>query len=279
MDIPRIARQPRPRRWIPTFTLVAVIAATTAYASISPANSLDWLRHLASSGDTGAQVELGLAYRDGRYGLKADAGAGVRWLAAAAKAGDAYAADALANAYAVGKGVGTDPDQALYWWRKAAEGGNADAQARLGDALLARGDDDTGLDWLRAAADRGDPGARKELARLYQERSLPEADLHRGENALAAVAERSHDDSLRLVLTVWNTVARGSLAPQTGSALIDRARRGDPVAQYQLAMRYRDGAWGVTCDPGKALLWLRRSARAGNRVAIRTLAEQHNRSN
>jgi TPR repeat protein len=264
----RPIRQTRPRHWVLVSTL---IIAATAYAAVSPARSAAWLQHLAASGDTGAQLELGLAYRDGRYGLKPDPRASMHWLKAAAEEDDAYAADALANACAA-----TNPAQALHWWRLAARGGNPDAQAHLGEALLARGEDREGLEWLRAAADRGDALAHRELLRLYHERGLPEEDLHRGENALSAVAERSNDDSLKALLALWNTVEQGSLAGQTGAALTGRAQAGDPVAQYQLAMRYRDGAWGVTRDAQKELMWLKRSAQAGNRLAVQALSELEN---
>jgi uncharacterized protein len=61
--------------------------------------------------------------------------------------------------------------------------------------------------------------------------------------------------------------------------LISHAQQGDPVAEYQLAMRYRDGAWSVTRNPQQALTWLQRSAAAGNRVAAQTLAETGHHSN
>lgn len=265
MRILRPIRKIRPSHWVLVSTL---IIAATAYAAVSPARDAAWLKHLATSGDTGAQLELGLAYRDGRYGLRPDPVASMRWLKAAAEENDAYAADALANAYAA-----TNPAQALHWWRLAARGGNPDAQAHLGEALLARGEDREGLEWLRAAADRGNALARRDLQRLYHERGLPEEDLHRGDNALSAVAERSNDDSLKALLALWHTVEHGSLASQTGAALTGRAQAGDPVAQYQLAMRYRDGAWGVTRDRHKELMWLKRSAQAGNRLAVQALNE------
>lgn len=59
---------------------------------------------------------------------------------------------------------------------------------------------------------------------------------------------------------------------QSGAALQRRARDGDPVAQFQLAMRYRDGAWGVDADPRLARAWLEQAARHGNPVALRALA-------
>jgi TPR repeat protein len=40
-------------------------------------------------------------------------------------------------------------------------------------------------------------------------------------------------------------------------------------------MRYRDGSWAVERDPSKAMMWLQRSAAAGNPIAAKTLAEMN----
>ena len=45
------------------------------------------------------------------------------------------------------------------------------------------------------------------------------------------------------------------------------------MAEFQLAARYRDGAWAENRDPAKAYYWLRRSASAGNPLAMRALAD------
>ena len=49
----------------------------------APGQELAWLQQLAAGGDAGAGLQLGLAYRDGRYGLDPDPGRALHWLAAA----------------------------------------------------------------------------------------------------------------------------------------------------------------------------------------------------
>jgi len=49
-----------------------------------------------------------------------------------AAAGNARAQAAVASDYANGQGVRQDYVQAVFWWRKAAEQGLAEAQAELG---------------------------------------------------------------------------------------------------------------------------------------------------
>ena len=248
-------------------------------AAIPADRELAWLSHLAETGNTGAQLQLGLAYREGRYGVKPDARTSLRWLSAAGRGGNAYAADVVANAFAAGQGAPLNPQLARHWWQLAASGGNADAQAHLGEALLAEGKRDQAVAWLRDAADRGDTRAHNELAALYRQQAVPDADLHRGENRLAALGERLDSTGLKAIFATWRTVEADSPLEQTAEALVSRAQQGDPVAEYQLAMRYRDGAWSVTRNPRQAMTWLQRSAAAGNPVAAQTLAETGHHSN
>jgi TPR repeat protein len=49
------------------------------------------------------------------------------------------------------------------------------------------------------------------------------------------------------------------------------------VAEYQLALRYRDGSWGVNANPQLALGWLQMAANHGNPVAMATLADAYDK--
>jgi TPR repeat protein len=60
---------------------------------------------------------------------------------------------------------------------------------------------------------------------------------------------------------------------QSSTSLQAKAQAGDPVAEYQLAMRFRDGAWSVNRDPARALYWLQHAAGDGNLLAMQSLSE------
>lgn len=127
-------------RWLPLAVVaVAVGASSLIGAPNKPRDELDWLSRLANNGDAGAQLQLGLAYRDGRYGLTPDAKTGLYWLRQSAKGGNAYAEDAIANAYAKGQGTAPDEKLAEQWWRKAIKDGDHDARLHLATALIQRG--------------------------------------------------------------------------------------------------------------------------------------------
>ena len=119
--------------------LVAVAASLLLGSNVKPKDELAWLTNMANTGDTGAELQLGLAYRDGRYGMTPDPKTGLYWLRRSAAGGNDYAEDAVGQAYAEGKGVAQDMTQAEQWWRKAVNHGNHEARLHLADALIRAG--------------------------------------------------------------------------------------------------------------------------------------------
>jgi TPR repeat protein len=127
-------------RWLPGLFLVAMILASVLLGSPNKArDELDWLSRLANNGDAGAQLQLGLAYRDGRYDLTPDLKTAMYWLKQSASGGNAYAENALGSAYAKGQGTERDLKLAQQWWRKAVKDGDPEARLHLADTLIRAG--------------------------------------------------------------------------------------------------------------------------------------------
>jgi len=127
-------------RGLPAGLLIIAVAAAALLGSANkPGDELDWLSRLAAEGNSGAQLQLGLAYRDGRYGLTPDAKTGFYWLDKAAEAGNPYAEDAVAKAYAQGQGTERDLKAARQWWEQAIAQGDKEARLHLGEELLQEG--------------------------------------------------------------------------------------------------------------------------------------------
>lgn len=118
-----------------TITIASVLAGTPNTGR----DEVDWLSRLANSGDDGAQLQLGLAYRDGRYGLTPDAGTGLYWLKKSAAGGNAFAEKEIGSAYASGQGAQKSVQLALQWYRKAMRDGDKDARVLLADMLIRSG--------------------------------------------------------------------------------------------------------------------------------------------
>ncbi len=68
------------------------------------------------------------------YGVPQGYAEAVRWWRRAAEQGNANAQSRLGILYDMGQGVPQDYAEAVRWWRRAAEQGNANAQFFLGDA-------------------------------------------------------------------------------------------------------------------------------------------------
>jgi S1-C subfamily serine protease len=93
--------------------------------------AVKWLAKAARQGDAAAQYRLGAMYSEGR-GVATDEKEAAKWLGKAAEQGHVYAQVNLGRKYHTGRGVEQDHSKAATWFRKAAEQGNVDAQYLLG---------------------------------------------------------------------------------------------------------------------------------------------------
>lgn len=104
------------------------------------AQAAQWLKPLASEGDPAAQYRLGVLYYHGQ-GVPEDEVMAVFWWKKAAAHGHAEAMFQLAGAYLFGTQAGrfvADPDrEAAVWYFQAASAGHAEAQYHLGLLFLA----------------------------------------------------------------------------------------------------------------------------------------------
>jgi clan AA aspartic protease (TIGR02281 family) len=177
------------------------------------------------------------------HGVAQDYAQAIAWYRRAADQGNADAQANLGAMYEVGQGVAQDYAQAIAWYRRAADQGNADAQADLG-AMYANGhgvaqDDAQALIWLRKAADHGNADAQANLGAMYE--------MGRGvaQDYAQAVA--------------WYRKA---------------ADQGNVEAQANLGLAYRNGQ-GEPQDYAQALIWFRKAADQGNADAQGTLGAMY----
>ena len=93
---------------------------------------------------------------------------------AAARQGDPEAQYDVAYRYEKGRGVDEDEEEALAWYRKAADQDLAKAQYKLGMCYLkGKGTDpdrQQAREWLRKAAEKGYPPAQYHLGKLFTTR-------------------------------------------------------------------------------------------------------------
>lgn len=124
----------------------------------------DAIAALADQGDAKAQLQLGMAYRDGRAG-RADPALAYQWIARSAQQGYADAQYVLGSLHLAGHGVLQSFPSAIEWFERAAQQNHADAQYNLG-RLYRRGygiaaDNVRAYVWFNLAAAQGHDRARE----------------------------------------------------------------------------------------------------------------------
>lgn len=153
-----------------SFQLAGISLPKDASAGrVSRAEEIAALRAKAEAGDVEAQLQLA---DESLYGTPMDIEEAVVWWRKAAEAGDALSQEELASCYYDGKGGAPSQTEAAVWWRKAAEQGVSLAQFNLACCY----ETGTGVEqsheeaaaWWRKAAEQGFAPAQYNLACCYE---------------------------------------------------------------------------------------------------------------
>jgi hypothetical protein len=104
-------------------------------------------------------------------GVPQDYAQAIMWYRRAAEQGDATAQHNLGVMYSHSEGVSQDYAQAIMWYRRAAKQGNAASQVNLGvmydNGLGVPQDYAQAAQWFRRAAEQGDASAQYNLGLMY----------------------------------------------------------------------------------------------------------------
>ncbi len=239
-----------------------------------------WYKNKAEAGYYSAQSHLAGMFEEG-FGVAADHKQAVLWRGAsldglerAAEEGDKYAHAWLGDHY-----LTRHPEDALEWYRKAAEQGLAEAQDTLG-FMHAEGrgvtkDEAEAVKWYRKAADQGLAIAQWNLGTMYEQgrgvakndteavkwyRKAADQGLAVGQAALGLMLLQGHGVTKSDVEAVeWFRKA---------------AEQGFAAAENYLGSMYAEGI-GVTKDQPKALEWYLRAAEQGNAEAQTNLGRMY----
>lgn len=148
-----------------------------------------WFRRAAASGHRDAQLRVGAMHRAGK-GCRASPGRAFAWFCVALRQNSLEArrfADELragmteaqvlsawsklGEMHRNGTEVPSDPEEALFWYRKAAEQGSAEAEFAIGEMCRngegVSADDRKALAWFCKAANRGLAKAQLEVGEMY----------------------------------------------------------------------------------------------------------------
>ena len=141
-----------------------------------------WFQKAADAGNSAAQKNLAICYKNGN-GVVKDIKKAVWWWQKAADAGNSTAQNSLAYRYFAGDGVEKDVEKAVYWCQKAADAGYSAAQYCLAFCFL-KGDGvekdvEKAVYWWQKAADAGDSDAQNSLAFRYFKGDGVEKDVEK----------------------------------------------------------------------------------------------------
>jgi len=176
----------------------------------------------------------------------------LRRLSSMADQGDAQAQYSIGMAYLNGKGVPKSDAEAVSYFRKAAEQGNADAQVALnrlqaiaqckGNAVCIANTEILNL------AEHGDANAQLKLAYAYASASHRQRDW----------SDHPLDDS-----NSAEAIAKDRIA--AARWFLKAAEQGNVEAQYNLGLLYgqNDGSVEILVDEAEAVRWYRKAAEQG----------------
>lgn len=132
---------------------------------------VEMLALAAEGGNAAAQKDLGLLYGSGTRGVAIDRAEAVKWFRKAAEQGNADGQYQLAWAYYTGAGVEKDDSEAIRWGLKAAEQGHVLAAYYAGniyfEGKLVKTDFVQAAKWYRVAAEKDNADAQMSLGLLY----------------------------------------------------------------------------------------------------------------
>jgi len=167
--------------------------------------------------------------------------------------------------------VHQDYAEAIRWFQKAAEQGNADAQYYLG-SLNVEGKGVAqnyaeALKWYRKAADQGNASAQYELGVIYQSGLGGQTNYPEALKWYRKAADQGNSDAQHNLGTMYSS---GRGVPQNSATAAGWFRKaadqGVADSQNNLGLMYENGQ-GVQKNYAEALKWYQRAADQGNEVA------------
>lgn len=213
---------------------VSIKDVVSQYGQNNEHRTIKWSTHTFSQLDAIKYYTLGEQYFFGD-GVEQDYQEAVTWYKKAAELGDADGQFALGVMYVNGLGVIRDEIEAMQWFRKAAEQGHAPSQTNIG-SMYAFGqgvsqDYTEAAMWYRKAAENNFAAAQTNLGSLYLYGYGVQQDNQTAYTLFSQAAEQGYGD-----------------------------------AQANLGVMYMRGM-GVEQDNQKAAQWFTKSAKQGNAYA------------
>ena len=197
--------------------------------------------------------------------------------------GDVAAQVELADQYYIQR----DDALAVYWYRKAADRGNPEAQIRIGmmyewghmyeGGREVSKDDSKAADWYRKAADQGNSESEAHLGLMYQHGEGVPQDYAQAAQWYRKAADQG-DASAQVSLGLLYGRGQGLQQDyaEANALFREAAEQGNALGQFNLGISYYKGI-GISQDDNQAAIWFRKAAQQGNGGANERLNEIHSK--
>ncbi|KAG0049669.1 hypothetical protein BGZ83_005503 [Gryganskiella cystojenkinii] len=246
---------------------------------VNLAAAVDMFMRSASKGHTIAQTIVGISYQLG-VGVLRDYTKVVKWLQMAADKDFAPAQAMLGEIFLVGEmGVSQDCSRALDLLQAAANQGYVGACIKLG-AMNATGEhveqnDEEAVRWFRKAADGGSTLAQAFVGHMYYEGYCVEKDYAESMKFVLKAASQGQVPAYMILADMYY-FGRG--VPLDRKKAVDwwrkAAEQGDMDAQYNIGLRLILGK-GICEDMNEGLIWLNKASNQGHERARILLEAVH----
>jgi len=178
----------------------------------------------------------------------------------------------LGYCYQYGIGVEKNINEAVAWYRKAADAGNVDAMLNIGSRYMngidVRKDMREALAWYRKAADAGNVDAIVNLGVCYHEGTGVKQNIDKAIKYYQKANELGNSDAmLNLGICHLNGTGVEKNIKTALRYILLAIKSGNTDAMTNLGICYEDGN-GVEQDINEAIAWYRRAAERGNKIAM-----------
>jgi TPR repeat protein len=222
--------------------------------SANPADDLNPILEAARRGDAQAQYQLAMRYRNSEGG--GNLSQSLKWQRQSAMGGNAEAQYGLGLLYANGQYLPRDPQQASFWFQKAASQGHVAARLEL-------------LSQNSGTVAASVPAPAQPPVKVA---SVAPATFEVPESKSAPVAESAPVQTAAAKTSSADGVAPADLTGVEPDVVKQSAEQGDANAQLMLGTLYEDGVGGLPSDLRLAAKWYEKSAKQGYTKAQYNLA-------
>ncbi|MDO4628836.1 MAG: SEL1-like repeat protein, partial [Planctomycetia bacterium] len=234
----------------------------------NPREAFQLLTQQAEAGNVDAQAKLGECYLLG-FGTRMDAQKAVLWLEKAAKQKHTRAAKLLEDYLLNGTALKDVPEFAVVQLTNRGNDGSLDAMYRLGEYYLAKGNGERtrnpqeAVTWLQKAADGKHALAQQTLTRyILNDSGLQEAPTE----AFIWLEKPEQEQNPIAQVTLAKYYKNGTAtyaSPQKATMHFQKAAElGNAEAQYEIGLCYKNGT-GVVADVEKSYEWFSKAANQG----------------